>query len=232
MADVSTRGTDVEVVTRGAVTLAGPAYARRRIGNLLELECLPVRTARVTLTMAADRARNRPALAEVELDLDGRVLRAHVAGRTMQEAIDLLQQRLRDRLQHLGEKDRWRRHRDDRLAVRPEWSDRPTDERRLVRTKAFTMGALTAEEAAFDLESLDHEFLLFRDLEGADAVIERTDDGYRVTTTRPVLTVADAVERLRAGGARWLFFTEADTGRGNVLYERFDGDYGLVTPAA
>jgi ribosome-associated translation inhibitor RaiA len=232
MVDLSARTTDVEVVTRGSVTSAGPTYARRRIGNLIDLEHLPVLAARVTLTMAADPARQRPALAEVELDVNGRVVRAHVAGRTMQEAIDVLQQRLRDRLQHLAEKDRSRRHRDDRLALRPEWSERPMEDRQLVRTKSFTMGELTTEEAAFDLESLDHDFLLFRDLEGHDAVVERADDAYRVTVARPVLAVADAVERLGAGGERWLFFTNADTGRGNVLYERFDGDYGLVTPAA
>ena len=233
MVDLSARtATAIEVVTRGSVTMAGPTYARRRIGNVLDLQHLPVLAARVTLTMATDPARQRPALAEVELDVDGRVVRAHVAGRTMQEAIDVLQQRLRDRLQHLAGKDRARRHHHDRLAARPEWSERPLDERRLVRTKSFTMGELTAEEAAFDLESLDHDFLLFRDLDGHDAVIERAEGAYQVTVARPVLRVADAVERLGASGERRLFFTNADTQRGNVLYERFDGDYGLVTPAA
>ena len=29
----------------------------------------------------------------------------------------------------------------------------------------------------------------------------------------------------------FLLFRNADTGRGNVLYRRYDGHYGLVTPA-
>jgi ribosome-associated translation inhibitor RaiA len=231
MTDLGVQTSDIDIVTRGPVTMAGPAYARRRIGNLLALEHLPFLAARVTLTMATDPARERPALAEVEIDLTGRIVRAHVAGRTMQEAIDLLQQRLRDQLQHLAEKDRARRHREDRHTVRPEWTDLPLDERALVRTKSFTVGDLTTEEAAFDLESLDHDFLLFRDVEGHDAVVERWGSDYRVLRTRPVLTVEDAVERLGAGGERWLFFTNADSGRGNVLYQRYDGDYGLVVPA-
>jgi hypothetical protein len=30
---------------------------------------------------------------------------------------------------------------------------------------------------------------------------------------------------------RGLFFVNVDTGRGNVLYHRFDGHYGLISPA-
>jgi hypothetical protein len=31
---------------------------------------------------------------------------------------------------------------------------------------------------------------------------------------------------------RFLYFTDAETGRGCVLYLRYDGHYGLIEPAA
>ncbi|MBO1414556.1 sigma 54 modulation/S30EA ribosomal C-terminal domain-containing protein, partial [Streptomyces sp. FH025] len=30
----------------------------------------------------------------------------------------------------------------------------------------------------------------------------------------------------------FVFYTDTSTGRGNVLYRRYDGHYGLITPAA
>jgi ribosome-associated translation inhibitor RaiA len=239
----------VEVVTRGPVGPADVAYARRRVAALLDLDRAPM-SARVVLTRAGDPARERPAIAEGQLEVHNQIVRAHVAGRDMREASDLLQSRLRDRLEHVSEKQRWRRHQGtaaepgtwrhgDRVASRPEWFDRPLDERELVRTKSYAIGAMTAEDAAFDIESLDHDFLLFVDVAtGEDAVIERADGSYRVTslhptgtgTHPPTLSLADAIERLGASGERWLFFADATSGRGNVLYQRFDGHYGLVEP--
>lgn len=47
----------------------------------------------------------------------------------------------------------------------------------------------------------------------------------------PELTVAEAMERLAADRETFVFFVNALTGRGNVIYRRYDGHYGLVTPA-
>ncbi|MFI8458033.1 sigma 54 modulation/S30EA ribosomal C-terminal domain-containing protein [Kitasatospora sp. NPDC085464] len=47
----------------------------------------------------------------------------------------------------------------------------------------------------------------------------------------PELTVAEAVSRLDLTGLPFVFFTDTATGRGNVLYHRYDGHYGLITPA-
>jgi ribosome-associated translation inhibitor RaiA len=241
---------EVEIATRGPVDPTDVAYARRRIAALLDLDREPM-SARLVLTRAGDPARERPAIAEAQIEVHDQIVRAHVAGRDMREASDLLQRRLRDRLEHVSEKLRWHRHQGadaepgtwrhgDRTATRPEWFDRPLDERELVRTKSYAIDAMTADDAAFDLESLDHDFLLFRDAAtGEDAVIERADGSYRVTPLHPAgtiahpptLSVADAVERLGASGERCLFFAEEATGRGNVLYQRFDGHYGLVVPA-
>jgi hypothetical protein len=46
----------------------------------------------------------------------------------------------------------------------------------------------------------------------------------------PVLEVDEAIERIGASGERFVFFENAASGRGNVIYRRYDGHYGLLTP--
>jgi hypothetical protein len=140
----------------------------------------------------------------------------------------------------------------DLPAQRPDHFERPVQDGRLVRHKTFALEELTPDEAAFDMEQLDYDFHLFRDLaSGEDALLERRgDEGYHLTRLRPLdvdpgptaisltvadhppaaASVADAVARLDAGGEPFVFFQNAGTGRGNVVYRRYDGHYGLVTP--
>ena len=42
----------------------------------------------------------------------------------------------------------------------------------------------------------------------------------------------DAVAEMGVLNHRFLYFTNADTERGNVIYVRYDGHYGLIEPAA
>ncbi|MEU8925383.1 sigma 54 modulation/S30EA ribosomal C-terminal domain-containing protein [Kitasatospora sp. NPDC048545] len=56
--------------------------------------------------------------------------------------------------------------------------------------------------------------------------------GLTVSTTGvPDLAMAEAVSRLDLTGLPFVFFTDTATGRGNVIYHRYDGHYGLITPA-
>jgi hypothetical protein len=50
----------------------------------------------------------------------------------------------------------------------------------------------------------------------------------------PAQTIDDgeALERLEVSGAPFIFFQRAETGRGAVLYRRYDGHYGLIEPSA
>jgi len=43
--------------------------------------------------------------------------------------------------------------------------------------------------------------------------------------------MAEAIARLEAAGQPFLFFVNTETGRGNLIYHRYDGHYGLVSPA-
>ena len=216
------------------------------------------------LTAHDDPARDRPASAKGELDVKGRTVLAHVAAPTMHEAVDLLDARLRQRLErfahHQQSKARRTRssdpgqwHHGDRETSRPSYFPRPIDEREVVRTKTFAVDAMTPDEAAFDLELLDHDFYLFVNLEtGEDNVIARDRDvGYvlsepsatcsltdaaapveRREPRPPTATTEEAADLLELGGLRHVFFLDPDDGRGRVLYHRYDGHYGLIVPAS
>jgi ribosome-associated translation inhibitor RaiA len=190
MATDATAGVVVE--SRGDVSSAERDYAEKKVARVRSLAPGPVLFAEVTLTAHADAARERPASAKAELDVNGRLVRAHVAARTMLEAIDLLEARLRNRLERFAhhEESKHLRHRSrdehewhhgDRDASRPPYFPRPVEERELVRTKTFAVAAMTPDEAVVDLELLDHDFYLFENLEtGEDNVVVRSPSGYEL----------------------------------------------------
>jgi len=98
----TTRGVNnlhIEFVARGRRPHpATVAYARSKILAAARAAPRNVRFARITLTFEEHRSIERPAKAEVTLDVDGRVVRAEAAARSSKEAIDLVEQRLRRRL--------------------------------------------------------------------------------------------------------------------------------------
>lgn len=47
----------------------------------------------------------------------------------------------------------------------------------------------------------------------------------------PLLDTAEAIDRLLMAGLPFLFYLDADHGRANVIYHRYDGHYGLIDPA-
>jgi len=137
---------------------------------------------------------------------------------------------------------------------RPGYFPRPAEDRQLVRRKSFSLDALSAAEAAELMEDLDHDFLLFHDSEtDADAVVYVREDR-RLGVIEPAGTprslglgeagtseesrlsepvaLAAAVAEMNELDHRFLYFVNAETGRGNVIYLRYDGHYGLIEPAS
>jgi ribosome-associated translation inhibitor RaiA len=131
-------------------------------------------------------------------------------------------------------------------------SFRRAGERRVLRRKTFALEPTSAADAAADMAALDHDFYLYRDADtGADAVMYRRDDG-RLAVIEPPdtpapaspngpareasrysqpLALAIAVSEMDALDHRFLYFTDAATGRSCVLYLRNDAHYGLIEPA-
>ncbi len=255
---------DVDVTTHDELPGAAD-YARSKIGELGRYTSRPVLQARVKLTRHRDPAVQRPVVAQANLDVDGRLVRAQVQAETAREAVDLLAARLRRRLERAAEhwearrgelpstrSHEWRH--DSEPPHRPNYFPRPADERRVIRRKSFTMAPCTIDEAAREMELLDYDFHLFTEQgTGTAAVLYRAGaTGYRlalvapaladqlspyalpVTISRqlvPCLTEEEAANRLGLLGLPFLFFIDAAQGRASVLYHRYDGHYGLITPA-
>jgi ribosome-associated translation inhibitor RaiA len=145
------------------------------------------------------------------------------------------------------------RHRFPEAAHRPAYFPRPVEDRRIVRRKSFTLEKRTVDEAAYEMDLLDYDFHLFTEQgTGQDSVLYRVGpSGYRLAQVTPVprtrlaafelpvtlstqpaprLTADRAAERLNLLGLPFVFFVDARSRRGNVLYHRYDGHYGLITP--
>jgi ribosome-associated translation inhibitor RaiA len=88
----------VRTGTHGAVPERAQELAVAKVHSVLRHVTRPVLAARVTLTMSADPAVAYPAAAKVIVDVNGRVVAAEAAGRTMRDAIELMADRLRARL--------------------------------------------------------------------------------------------------------------------------------------
>lgn len=244
------------VTTQGSVPSALIDYARTKVEAALEHADRPVLSVRARLTVLPDPAVQRRAVAEAVVDLDGRTVRVQAVRSSLREAVDEVQDRLRDRVEGLRADWEARRGSSAR-SMRHSWrtgteaSGRmPSGPGRLVRRKSFSIGRATVEEAAFDMELLDHDFHLFvEDGTGQDSLLARAGDGYELwqldprpedvtpgelpvqVSPRPAaeLSVAEACERIVLSGESFLFFRDAGGGRGAVLYRRHDGDLGLIT---
>lgn len=240
-------------------------YATAKLRHLASHERDPIHFGEVRLSLEPNPARERPATAEAVLVVNGDPVRAHVAAHDLPEAVDLLEDRMSRRLERHRRRgtDRARRlhgHGDhewrhgDAPAHRPEYFDRPADERRIVRRKSFTVGEMTCDEAADTLDLLGHDFLLFANLTtGADAVVFYGDDhglelidasgrtdAIAADTVAPVRlshhgtprgTVEEAVAQLDVDVLPFVFHLDPKTERGSVVYLRYDGHYGVITPA-
>jgi ribosome-associated translation inhibitor RaiA len=254
---------EVEIVTSGDVPPGVRDYARRKIRDLARYSTEPILHARVRFTRHGDPAVERPVVAQANLDVNGRPIRAQIAAATAHEAADLLVDRVRQRLIRLarhwearrggrptGEAGEWRHSSEP--AHRPDHFPRPPAEREIVRHKSYALAPCAIEQAVFELEAMGYDFHLFTEAgSGQDSVVYRAGPtGYRVAQLTPQpdrletggapvtlsaqpaprLTTEQATERLALAGLPFLFYGDAASGRGHLLYVRHDGHYGLITP--
>jgi len=188
---------DVEVTTHGQLPDAED-YARRKIAELGRLAHQPVLHADVKLSEHADPAVARRVIAQANLDVNGRLVRAQVEGVTAREAIDRLEARLRRRLERIAEHWEARRGRvpsaephewrhQSEPTHRPSYFPRPPDQRRIIRRKSFTLGTHTVDEAAQEMELLDYDFHLFTEkgTKQASVLYRAGPTGYRLAQVQP-----------------------------------------------
>jgi len=186
----------VDVTTHGQLPGIDD-YVQDKIGGLSRLAHQPVLHARVRLSKHPDPAVSRPVVAQGNLDVNGRLVRAQVEGDTAREAVDRLEARLRHRLERVAE--HWEAKRGNTSQVgphewrhqsepthRPNYFPRSADQRRVIRRKSFTLGTRTIDEAAQEMELLDYDFHLFTEKGTKQAsVLYRTEPtGYRLAQVK------------------------------------------------
>ncbi|MEV4471923.1 sigma 54 modulation/S30EA ribosomal C-terminal domain-containing protein [Nonomuraea sp. NPDC049504] len=234
---------DVQVKIRGGFRPADIRHAQETVAHLARLAHEPVLGARVKLGAAPEFGAGQRT-AEAVLDVQGRLVRARASAASARGAVQLLGDRLRTRL--LESTRDWENRRGRHHGQRP--AGQAGGERQVVRLLAAARAV--PDEAVVDMEELDYDFLLFtEDATGQDSVVYRTGDGYRLAQLvpqahlpapmcasisvsplpAPRLTVEEAIERLELTGFAFVFFADADTGAGRLVYRRADGDYGLVS---
>jgi hypothetical protein len=249
---------DVEVVALGPIPDAMRDTARDRVLHATRLAGRPVRDARVVLREFTNPTRVQSGRVEVSLSVGGAPARARGDGISIEEALGRAATRLEwlivDIVNRWNDRSRWlstpvpgQWRRGDLPTERPEYFPRPVEEREVVRRKTFAVAPASVGEAIYDMQALDHDFYLFTDADsGRAAVVHRVENGYAVsglpTDARlpdgvaavpapPTLDEAGARQRLNVGGEPFVFYIDAGTGQGAVLYRRYDGHYGLITSA-
>jgi ribosome-associated translation inhibitor RaiA len=85
--------------TWGTVSRDLAGFAEQRVGSVLRAAPEPVLFVRIKLTMSGNKAVRLPATAAVNVDLNGRLIRAQAYGTTMHAAIEEACDRLKIRLQ-------------------------------------------------------------------------------------------------------------------------------------
>lgn len=255
---------EVAVSTRGDVSEEQSGLARERLARMDRFVPDPILTARAMLTCESNPSLERPARAEAELDVNGRLVCGRVAAETMPLAIGELAKRLERQLRDFGER-RASRQREPAQTAQGEWRHgswstprpgyfpRAAVERELIRRKTFALESMEPLQALAEMLDLDHDFYLFRDSQtGSDAVVYHRDDGrigligvggegegrpsrdgivYEQSRFSAAITLQDAIDEMNALSHRFMFFVDAASGRGEVIYMRYDGHYGLIEPA-
>lgn len=132
---------------------------------------------RVDVELAEERNPQREAdRARVELttSVAGRVVRIEAGAPTLEAALDNATERLTRQLRRLKERliDRTRK------TEIPDAPPEPADTDEIVRVKQFVMKPMTIEEAALQMDMLDHSFFFFRNAAtDLHSVLYRRRDG-------------------------------------------------------
>lgn len=192
-----------------------------------------------------------PVVAQANAYADGRAIRVEVTGDTAQAAARVLVARCAARL--TASSKGW----SPRPWPDPARTDQPGPplvhraKGKIVRIKSVAPTVCRIQVAAATMDARDYDAHLFTDeVSGEHAVIYRGGPaGYRVAfirrtapphtadlslatdpTAAPELVSTAAAARLDTTLLPFLLFADPATGRGRLLYRRYDGDYGLLIP--
>jgi ribosome-associated translation inhibitor RaiA len=253
---------DIEVHASRDVPREQVEAARERIAAVGRYAKRPPSSLRLTIRREPGHPARARYIADASMVFEGRVLAAHTAGRTPEDAADAAAERLRRQLRRVVDADVAMRNEPRVLEAalrdlvhdrehRPRARLKPPGEREIVATRVVSDEPETTLGAVADLLDHDLEFNLFRHAKtGEPAVVYRRDDGNIGLLHLPgsplaeegdhewiipepsryadPIPLAKARSEMDVLNHRFLFFVDAEDGRGKVIYLRHDGDYGLV----
>jgi len=188
-----------------------------------------------------------PCLVQVNLRVSGAPARIQVAAPSLASAIPAAAARLHRQIVRLSRAwEQWPWPDADRP---PLYLPRTAP---IARLKSFKLHRATACQAAAILNAMDYVVYLYTDADtGEDAIIYRAGPtGLRLARQptmhppslpsvlpltinprkTPILATGQAATRLGDTSLPFLSYTDAATRRGSLLYRRYDGILGLITP--
>ncbi len=136
------------------------------------------------VTHRVERGRHQ---VEVQLDLDGSLLRAEERTTDFHACVDAVVEKLEVQLRRLKDRLRDRKGRPDAPTVALLLADAPEEEAHtdempaiVVKRKQFAIKPMSADEAALQMELLHHDFHVFLDAESGmvNVLYRRRDDNY------------------------------------------------------
>jgi ribosome-associated translation inhibitor RaiA len=249
--------------TFGPVPASARSEAEAMMSGLTALAPRPVLSAKVKVHDDEERHPGQRALAEAAMDVSGVILRAQTAASTAEEALRAVSERMERRVNQLTDRRQKAERRPptsqgtwmggDVPSRRPEFNDRPAEQRSVIRRKTYPPAErVSVSQALFDLDVLDYRFFLFTDesddkssivYEEEWGVAIRKVDGSRPDemtvrpdlrineTPAPKMSVNEAVSHLNSTDEPFAYFEDSALGQASALYRRYDGHYGLIVPS-
>ena len=177
---------DVAVKGRNlSVTEALERYAFEKVERIAKFFDDEGSDARAEVELIHERnpAHSEPEVVETTLFINGTVLKASESTQDMYASIDRMSDKLERQVRRYRGRqlDRWQGQREkvETTALEDEIpADEDEVEGRIVRTKQFQMKPMSAEEAALQMDLLDHDFFVFTSADTSDInVVYRRRDG-------------------------------------------------------
>ena len=180
----------MEVAVKGrniSVTETLERYAREKVERIARFfdDAGSVARAEIELIHERNHSNPEPEVADTTLHINGAVLKAREASADMYASIDLMSDKLERQVRRYRGRqlDRWHGQRERHLQEQepqPVIVEEEAEEieTRIVRTKQFQMKPMSPEEAALQMELLDHSFFVFTSADTGEVnVVYRRRDG-------------------------------------------------------
>jgi hypothetical protein len=235
--------TALDMRVKGDVSSDERDCARAMISAVLDKAAID----RARVRISAGNCANGHGLVQINLRVHGAAARVQVSGSTVVLAISAAAARLQRQINRLTTAwDPWPWPDPERPAlavpgIRP-----------VARLKSVRLHLGVPCQAVAFLNAMDYDVFLYTDGEtGEDAIIYRAGPtGLRLARQRtmrppstpsllpltmntleiPNLTPGQAAARLAEHWLPYVFYTDHASRRGNLLYRRYDGDLGLISP--